>query len=69
MYEAEVISVDDSAGTCYVRYVDYGNEEEHSIKDLLRVHRQKHRHLRESENEVKQQRYFFYLQSELVRVL
>ena len=53
LYEAEILSIDDSSGTCYVRYADYGNEEEQLIKDLLRVQSNKHKQTQESENEVK----------------
>jgi survival motor neuron protein len=52
LYEAEILSVDESAGTCYVRYADYGNEEEQMIKDLVRVQTNKHKPTQESENEV-----------------
>ena len=38
IYEAEILSLDEETGTCYVRYTDYGNEEEHDIKDLLLAH-------------------------------
>ncbi|XP_045216866.2 survival of motor neuron protein-like [Mercenaria mercenaria] len=51
LYEAEIISIDDAAGTCYVRYADYGNEEEQMLKDLLRVRKAKHKQVQESENE------------------
>ncbi|XP_060596669.1 survival motor neuron protein-like, partial [Ruditapes philippinarum] len=51
LYEAEILSVDESAGTCYVRYADYGNEEEQMIKDLVRVQTNKHKPTQESENE------------------
>lgn len=50
LYEAEILSVDDSSGTCFVRYTGYGNEEEHNIKDLQRVHRHKEKHA-DTENE------------------
>ena len=36
-YEAEILSIDHEAGTCYVRYVSYGNEEEQDIKDLQKI--------------------------------
>ena len=35
-YEAEILSIDHEAGTCFVRYVSYGNEEEQELKDLLK---------------------------------
>ena len=31
------MSIDHEAGTCYVRYVSYGNEEEQVIKDLQKI--------------------------------
>ena len=36
-YEAEILSIDHETGTCYVRYVSYGNEEEQDIKDLQKI--------------------------------
>ena len=30
------MSIDHEAGTCFVRYVSYGNEEEQELKDLLK---------------------------------
>ena len=36
-YEAEILSIDHEAGTCFVRYVSYGNEEEQELKDLLKI--------------------------------
>ena len=35
-YEAEILSIDREAGTCFVRYVSYGNEDEQELKDLLK---------------------------------
>lgn len=34
-YPAEITSVDHEAGTCIVVYTEYGNEEEHFLKDIL----------------------------------
>ena len=36
-YEAEILSIDHEAGTCFVRYVSYGNEEEQELKDLHKI--------------------------------
>ena len=35
LYEAVICSIDNSAGTCVVRYLGYGNEEEQALTDLL----------------------------------
>lgn len=34
VYDAEILSVDQQAGTCVVRYRGYGNEEEHILDNL-----------------------------------
>ena len=31
------MSIDHEAGTCFVRYVSYGNEEEQELKDLQKI--------------------------------
>ena len=39
VYDAEIVSVDQDAGTCYVQYTGYGNEEEQNLDDLKVVSR------------------------------
>ena len=56
-YEAEILSIDHEAGTCFVRYVSYGNEEEQELKDLLKSAPKPKIVQKESEAEVKS----FYL--------
>jgi hypothetical protein len=35
VYEARILSLDSENGTCIVRYLGYGNEEEQSLEDLI----------------------------------
>lgn len=35
LYHAVIKSIDAAAGTCVVRYIGYGNEEEHKLDDVL----------------------------------
>ncbi|KAK0058010.1 survival motor neuron protein 1-like isoform X1 [Biomphalaria pfeifferi] len=37
LYEAKILSIDNENKTCVLQYVDYGNEEEQSLSDLLPV--------------------------------
>lgn len=46
------MSIDNEAGTCYVRYVNYGNEEEQELKDLLKTNAQPKTREKESDVEV-----------------
>lgn len=34
-YEATIVSIDDGAGTCTVRFIGYGNEQEVALSDLV----------------------------------
>jgi len=38
-YDAEIISVDHAAGSCVVRYLNYGNVEEQELSSLLKMKR------------------------------
>ncbi|KAH9520270.1 SMN protein Smn1 [Bulinus truncatus] len=37
IYDAKILSIDDGKRTCILQYVDYGNEEEQKLSDLLPV--------------------------------
>lgn len=47
VYEAKIISINSKDGTCVVRYLGYGNEEEQSLEDLIRSEKSAHRQRRD----------------------